>query len=88
MDEKQGAKQSQMNLGHKKEAIAQMAQSEDAQRLMELLGQNGSVQEAATAAAGGNVSQLMGMVQRLMKSPEGAELVNRISAEAKKTGLG
>ncbi len=70
-----------------KEGISKLAQSGDAQKLMELLGRDGSVQEAATAAAGGNVSQLMGMVKRVMQSPEGAELVNRISSEAKKSGL-
>lgn len=77
-----------LNLGKNKEALSKMAQSGDAKKLMELLGRDGSVQGAATAAAGGNVSQLMGMVQRLMQSPEGAELVNRISSEAKKSGLG
>lgn len=76
------------NLGKGKESISKLAQSGDAQKLMELLGRDGSVQDAATAAAGGNVSQLMGMVQRVMQSQEGAELVNRISSEAKKSGLG
>ncbi len=75
------------DLGKGKEALSQVAKSGDAQKLMELLNRDGNVQDAATAAAGGNVSQLMGMVQRLMQSPEGAELVNRISDQAKKSGL-
>lgn len=77
-----------LNMVKDKEKLAKMAQSGDAQKLMELLNQDGNVQDAATAAARGNVSQLLGMVQRLMKSPEGADLVNRISDEAKKSGLG
>ncbi len=75
------------DMGKGKEALSQVAKSGDAQKLMELLNRDGDVQDAATAAAGGNVSQLMGMVQRLMQSPEGAELVNRISDQAKKSGL-
>lgn len=76
-----------LDLGKNKESISKLAQSGDAQKLMELLGQDGNVQDAASAAAGGNMTQLMGMVKRVMQSPEGAELVNRISSEAKKSGL-
>ncbi len=70
-----------------REALSKVDQSGDAKKLMELLKRDGNVQDAATAAAEGNVSQLMGMVKRLMESPEGADLVNRISDEAKKSGL-
>ncbi len=69
------------------EVLSKVAQSGDAKHLMELLAKEGGVQDAANAAAGGNVSQLMGMVQRLMKSEEGAELINRISKQAKQSGL-
>lgn len=71
-----------------REAIAQLAQSSDAQRLMALLNrQSGGVQQAAQAAAAGDPSQLMAMMEQLMNSREGAELVDRIGAQAKQSGL-
>ena len=70
-----------------REAISQLAQSSDAQKLMSMLRQHGEVQEAAKAAAGGDVRELMGMMSRLMSSKEGAELVERIEKQAKSAGL-
>ena len=71
-----------------RDAIAQLAQSSDAQKLMELLKQqSGGVQQAAQEAAAGNPSQLMAMMDQLMHSKEGAELVDRIGAQAKQAGL-
>ena len=71
-----------------REAISQLAQSSDAQKLMALLQQqSGGVQQAAQAAAAGNPSQLMAMMEQLMNSKEGAELVDRIGAQAKQAGL-
>lgn len=71
-----------------REAIAQLAQSSDAQRLMALLReQGGGVQQAAQAAAAGDPSPLMAMMEQLMNSREGAELVDRIGAQAKRSGL-
>lgn len=70
-----------------RDAISQLAKSGDAQRLMELLKQGGGVQGAAEAAAKGDTSQLMGMMQRLMSTPEGNALVERISQQAKESGL-
>ena len=75
------------NMKNGKDVISKMAKSGDAQRLMELLNQDGNVQDAAKSAAKGDTSQLMGMVQRLMQSDEGAKLVDQISQEAKKSGL-
>ena len=49
--------------------------------------QSGGVQQAAQAAAAGNPSQLMAMMEQLMNSKEGAELVDRIGAQAKQAGL-
>lgn len=69
-------------------AISKLAQSGDAQRLMELLRQGGGVEQAAQAAAAGDPSALMAMMDRLMHTPEGAELVDRIGAQAKQAGLG
>ena len=68
-------------------AISKLAQSGDAQRLMELLRQGGGVEQAAQAAAAGNPAALMAMMDRLMHTPEGAELVDRIGAQAKRAGL-
>lgn len=70
-----------------RDAITQLAKSNDAQKLMSLLQQRGGVQEAAKAAAGGDPSQLMDMMNQLMNTKEGAELVDRIGAQAKKAGL-
>ena len=71
-----------------REAISQLAQSSDAQKLMALLKQqSGGVQQAAQAAAAGNPNQLMAMMEQLMNSKEGAELVDRIGAQAKQAGL-
>ena len=52
-----------------------------------MLRRQGGVEEAAKAAAGGDTGQLMAMVNRLMSSKEGAELVARIENQARKAGL-
>ena len=70
-----------------RDAISKLAQSGDAQRLMALLQQRGGVQEAAEAAAQGDASQLMNMVGQLMRTKEGAQLVERIGDQAKQAGL-
>lgn len=70
-----------------REAIAQLAKSSDAHRLMDLLKQGGGVQKAAAAAAAGDASQLMEMMNRLMNTEEGAQLVQRIGKQAKDSGL-
>ena len=53
----------------------------------ELVKQSGGVQEAAQAAADGDPGQLMQMMDRLLNTREGAELVERISRQAKESGL-
>lgn len=68
-------------------AISKLAQSGDAQRLMELLRQGGGVEQAAQAAAAGDPAALMAMMDRLMHTPEGAALVDRIGTRAKQAGL-
>ena len=55
-----------------KEILKQMAKSGEAARLMELLNQKGSVQQAAQAAAKGDVSQLKGMIEQLMNTKDGS----------------
>lgn len=78
-----------MELSEKnRDAISQLAKSSDAQKLMELLQrQSGQVKQAAQAAAAGEPAQLMAMMDQLMHSKEGAELVNRIDSQAKQAGL-
>ena len=78
-----------MKLSEKnRKAVEQLAQSSDAQRLMELLRrQGGEVQQAAKQTAAGDPSQLMTIMDQLMRSKEGAELVDRIGAQAKQAGL-
>ena len=68
-------------------AISKLAQSGDAQRLMELLRQGGGVEQAAQAAAAGDPAALMALLDRLMHTPEGAALVDRIGSQAKQAGL-
>ena len=68
-------------------ALSKLAQSGDAQRLMALLRQGGGVEQAAQAAAAGDPSALMAMMDRLMHTPEGAALVDRIGTQAKQAGL-
>ena len=68
-------------------AISKLAQSGDAQRLMELLRQGGGVEQAAQAAAAGDPAALMAMMDRLMHTPEGAALVDRIGSQAMQAGL-
>lgn len=78
-----------MELSEKnRKVISRLAKSSDAQKLMELLQrQSGQVKQAAQAAAAGDPAQLMSMMDQLMHSKEGAELVNRIDSQAKQAGL-
>ncbi len=80
-------KETAAELAKNRDAIAQLAHSDDAQKLMSLLRQQGGVQEAANAAASGDPSQILAMMDQLMKSREGAQLVDRIGDQAKKAGL-
>lgn len=66
-------------LQQNKDALMQLMRSADGQRLMELMQRQAGLQQAAGAAARGDASQLTQMVQQLMQTREGAELVNRIN---------
>ena len=71
-----------------RDAITRLARSSDAQKLMELLQkQSGQVKQAAQQAAAGDPAQLMAMMDQLMHSKEGAELVDRINSQARHAGL-
>ena len=71
-----------------RDAITRLARSSDAQKLMELLQkQSGQAKQAAQQAAAGDPAQLMAMMDQLMHSKEGAELVDRINSQARQAGL-
>ena len=84
---KKGQESLPADLVKNKEALNRLARSGDAQKLMSILTQQGGVKEAAKAAADGDPSALMSMMDRLMRSQEGAELVDRIGRKAKEAGL-
>lgn len=71
----------------KQQAIQRLASSGDAQKLMAMLRQTGQVEQAAQAAAKGQTGELMDLMKRLMSTQEGAQLVERISRQAKEQGL-
>ena len=76
-------KQLAASLQANKNVISQLMQSPDGRRLMELMRQQGGGQQlkkAAGAAAQGNTDDLAKMVQAMMRTPEGAQLVQRIAA--------
>lgn len=68
-------------------AIAKLAASEDAKALMGLLQNMGGVQQAAQEAAVGDAGALMAMVESLMKSEQGARIVQNINEQARQAGL-
>ena len=70
-----------------RDAIRQLAQAGEARRLVSLLQQNGSVESAAQAAAKGRPQELMSMLQNLLATQEGAQLVQNIERQAKQSGL-
>lgn len=70
-----------------REAIAGLARSEDAQRLVKLLQEGGDVGKDARAAAQGKPEQLLERMKQLMSTPEGAQLVERIGQQAREKGL-
>jgi len=62
--------------------IEAAAHSRDGQELLALLagGSSGAaLQQAAASAAQGNPAEMVRMLARIMQSPEGAELIGRIS---------
>ena len=74
-------------LAENKAAISNIAKSGEAQKLMELLRQQGGTEAAAKQAADGNPWKLMKMIQQLAQTPEGAKLVQNIGSQARNAGL-
>ena len=68
-----------------KAAVEQIVKSPDTKALMQMLNQTagGGLQAAAEAAMKGDASQLQGLLDRLMKDPSGAQVVNRINQSVK-----
>ena len=67
--------------------LRSLMQSRDGQMLMQLLtkGDNGAgLQQAVQSAIRGNTAQMTEMVQRIMQSPDGAALVDRINKSIQK----
>lgn len=64
-----------------KDKVLEMIRSPDTQRLMELLRRSGGadLQSAAQAAMKGDTARLMGLVQQVMATPEGAKAVQNIN---------
>lgn len=85
MDEK--TKQLMDSLQANPAAAQALLRSQDGQRLMQMLTQGdhgAALHRAAQSAAKGDLSQMAGMVSRLMQSPEGAALAERISKAVQK----
>lgn len=62
--------------------LQSLMQSRDGQALLQMLSagdQGASLQRAAQSAAKGNPAEIMRMMNQVMKSPAGAELVQRIN---------
>lgn len=67
-----------------KSALENLVKSPDTQALMEMLNKSGGLKSAADAAMKGDASQLQGLLDRLMKDPHGAQVVDRINKSAPK----
>ena len=69
-----------------KDAVMGLMNSPDAKKLMEMLNQNagGGLKTAADAAMKGDASALMGLMQQVMGSKEGAAVVDRIQKSVPK----
>ena len=69
------------------ETLRALMQSRDGQQLLHLLtqgDQGAGLQQAAQAAVRGNPAEMMQMVNRIMQSPDGAALVERIQKAIQK----
>lgn len=69
-----------------KEAVERLLSSPDTQKLMELLNRSagGGLKQAAEAAMKGDTGQIMGLMDQLMKDPEGAQAVQNINKSVSK----
>ena len=68
-------------------AIQSLIQSDDGQNLLKMLTKEdggSSLQHAAMNAVKGNPNEMMRMLNRIMQSPEGSALVDRINKAVQK----
>lgn len=85
MDEK--IAQMAQQLKNNPNMIRNLMQSKDGQLLMQILtrSDNGkALQQATQTAARGDTSGMVDLVQQVMRSPEGADLIQRIQTAMKK----
>lgn len=71
----------------KTDTLQQLAKSGEVQQLMSMLQKNGGVDDAAKSASKGNPAALLGMVQQIMSTQEGADLIENIQKKAKDAGI-
>ena len=67
--------------------LQSLMRSRDGQALLQRLtqgDQGASLQRAAQSAARGNPAELMGLINQITQSPDGAELMERINKAVKK----
>lgn len=69
-----------------RQAVEGLMKSGEAQRLIELLNQNGgdNLKGAAQSAMQGDTTQLMALVEGLMKDPKSAKLVEQLNKKVQK----
>ena len=66
------------------QTVQRVMQSPDGQKLMQLLtsADGGStLSQAATAASSGNTAQMVAMLKKIIQSPEGSALINRLGSQ-------
>ena len=83
MDERTAAEQLRKNPAK----LKSLMQSRDGQALMQMLtqgDQGAGLQRAVQSAAKGDTTAMVQMVNQIMQSPEGAELVERINKAVQK----
>lgn len=83
MDNNDMMKQLQANKG----ALLQLMNSPDGKRLVQMLSQqagSGNLKRAAGAAAKGDTRDITQIIQDLVRTPEGAQIVERINQSMEK----
>lgn len=69
-----------------RQAVESLLNSNEARRLMEMLNQSSGdgLKNAAQSAMKGNPTQLMGLVEGLMRDPQSAKLVEELNKKVQK----
>jgi len=64
--------------------VQRIMQSPDGQKLMQMLTQSdgrSSLDQAASSANSGSTAQMVAMLKKVMQSPEGSALINRLGSQ-------